>query len=98
MARLKESEALVARCATNNDRWVLRPRPIPALAKAEKRREWEQVIEKARIKLIHEKWEEALAACRELSDVGGVADVALVRCKNVLQPNSLWKDGKQVQS
>lgn len=98
MGRLKDAEALAARCATNNDRWVLLPRPIEGLAKVAKRHEWEQVIEKARITLVHEKWEEALTAARELSDIGGVLEVALVRCKNVLQPNSVWKDGKQVQS
>lgn len=98
MSRLKKAEALAGRCDTSLDRWVLLPRPIPGLAKDSNRKEWEQVIEKARIELIHEKWEDALTAVRELSDIGGVLEVALVRVKMVLQPNSTWKDGKQVKS
>lgn len=98
MTKLGEAEALIGRCAENYDRWVLHPQPIKSLATPAKRKEWEQVIAKSRIALIHEKWDEAQAAARELSDIGGVQEVALLRVKTVLQKNSTWVDGKQVKS
>lgn len=95
MSRLSEVEAMIGQWKTY-DRWVLLPHPIPSLATPAKRKEWEQVIEKARVELHHEKWDDAQTAVRDLSDVGGVLSVDIIRVRHIILLNSRWIDGKKV--
>jgi hypothetical protein len=91
MERLKEAETLIGDYKSFN-KWCLSPRPVSRL----KRTEFEAAVKKARVQMIHDKWEDALEAARELSDTGGIESVTIVRIVHTVHLNATFRDGKQV--
>src|ERR1044072_7601632 len=76
--------------------WVLVPIPITALL--EKRDEFDEIVENAKVELVHTEWSTVGAAVRNLSDTGGVQFVNVYHMRRAIRLNATWIDGKQVKT
>ena len=96
MKKIRDVNVVEGMMVPSYEEWVLLPKPIASLSSPKKRKEFEQAVRDARCDLVHEKWEGARDAARELSDMGGIETVQIVRIRHAIIKHVAFKDGKQV--